>query len=441
MTDQLQPPVQGTPRITLIPGQQLVGVQPTYSLTVPQVGPPGPIGASGPPGATGPMGPVGIGATGPQGPDGPMGPQGIAGPLGPTGPVGATGLTGATGPIGATGPGGGATGATGATGPQGATGATGSTGPAGPPIITPGGRLCLQSATPALVSGALGNVTSTTLYYAPYIHGYATIYDGAAFQAAQFISSPTDNVGLSLALNTAFLANSAYDVFVTFVLGAPVLCAVKWTSTAARATALVRLGPVLVNAATTASALLSGGTAHTLAQYQGTFVGSFLTTGAGQIVYSGGGTGANFMPCSVPISNYYNRLHLPLKNTNNAASYTYSTNTYRAAANSANANIGVFSCSVELNHSFIYENSAQIINGVQGSWAVVGIGLNTSTGFTTIYLYMNPSNYNSVWCGVTHVETALLGLLKAWAVENAQDSRSHTFNYNSTDSLYGQIEY
>src|SRR5262249_531354 len=440
MTDQLQPPVQGTPRITLIPGQQLVGVQPTYSLTVPQVGPPGPIGASGPPGATGPMGPAGVGATGPQGPDGPMGPQGVAGPLGPTGVTGPQGSTGVTGPIGATGPGGGATGATGATGLTGSTGVTGATGPAGPPILTPGGRLCLQSATPALVSGAGGNVTATTIFYAPYNHGYAPIYDGSAFQAAQFISSPTDNIGLSLTLNTAFLANSGYDVFLTFVLGAPVLCAVKWTSTAARATALTRLGPILVNAAT-ASALLSGGTAHTLAQYQGTFLGSFKTTAAGQVVYSGGGVGANFMPTSVPLSNYYNRLRLPLKNTNNGAAYTYSAPTYRAAANSANANINIFSCALELSHSFTYENTGQLSNGIAGSWVVTGIGLNTNTNQTAYFLYMNQTSTAVVWTAFTHTETALLGLLTAWAVECAQDSRSHTLNFEQTDTLYGQVEY
>ena len=69
---------------------------------------------------------------------GPTGPTGI----GPTGPAGTAANTGATGP---TGP----TGATGTAGSTGSTGATGATGPTGPSPLSNGGKVWVQSTTPA----------------------------------------------------------------------------------------------------------------------------------------------------------------------------------------------------------------------------------------------------------------------------------------------------
>ncbi len=95
-----------------------------------------------------------------------------------------------------------------------------------------GGRLTLISGVPYINVDTVG---AQNVYYAPCAGcgGNAVpIFNGSALQSYQFTSSPTDQVGLTLALGGSanWAANTIFDVFVTLNGGVPVLATRAWDS-------------------------------------------------------------------------------------------------------------------------------------------------------------------------------------------------------------------
>jgi hypothetical protein len=284
------------------------------------------------------------------------------------------------------------------------------------------------------------SVTSQNIYYAPYVHDYITIFDGTQFAAHNFLSGPTDNVGLTLAMggNAVWPSGQMYDLFATLVAGAPTLCSVKWTNTTTRAVGLVRQGGLSVNNAAT-TAYTSGGVAITLPQYQGTFLGSFLLTGNGSATFASFASASGFGLVQMPISNVQNRLRMTMRNINSAAPYTYASTTVRQAMGAANAAIGFCSFSSEPQHSFAYNTSGKVSNGAFSSWAQTGIGIN-ALNFYSFNFYQNPVAQQMIWASSTTAQFSGGGYCLAYALE-ATDGNSHTFNWNQYDTLWGQVEY
>lgn len=89
-------------------------------------------------------------------------------------------------------------------------------GPPGPPggFVLPGGRLTLLAALPEMPQSG-PDISSTTLFYAPYKGGWAPVYTPSGWSLTEITSGPTDQVGRSLSCGAKWTANSQRDIFIT----------------------------------------------------------------------------------------------------------------------------------------------------------------------------------------------------------------------------------
>lgn len=225
-----------------------------------------------------------------------------------------------------------------------------------------GGRLTLQSGSPVQTADQLDK---DTIYYAPLIGGEGTVqvYDGSAMQTRSFVSSDSDQIGLSTVIdsNVAHTGYCAawcvYDLYVYWngtntVLG----YGPKWTQPVAPTSVSRGTGAgtteieyfkrlwVNKNSITLRFGNASGNTT-TVAARQATLVGSFCTQdnvkcdmALKPAPYTGGTQNL------LSISNAYNRVPLKALNRDLTTSWTYSGAGVRNANNSARNRIWWMDC-------------------------------------------------------------------------------------------------
>jgi hypothetical protein len=174
---------------------------------------------------------------------------------------------------------------------------------------TPGGRLTPSSGTCAPTTDASA---VTSIFYAPCVSPYIQIYNGSSPQLYNFTASVTDTVGLTLTLGSNWAASTLFDAFIALNAGSPVICTVAWSSsaagTSARTTALALYTGMQTNGAAIGACRINNTTTIAVAQYQGTYVGTFLTNGsAGQVDFKFGGSAAGGSPAVAGVWNMYNR--------------------------------------------------------------------------------------------------------------------------------------
>ncbi len=326
-------------------------------------GPTGPKGSTGPPGPTGayggPPGPTGaVGTTGPRGATGPQGvpgPQGATGPYGFTGPqgaVGPTGLQGIQGVFGSPGP----TGPLGPTGPFGPTGPLGPTGPQGPVgtfYQDPGLRLSLVSGDPVPIADQL---SKSTVYYTPYLHGLIHTYDAGAW---------TPHVTGEISIGLSGLGTGKqYDVFAYWNGSAVALeLSAMWTDNSTRADALTRQNGVWVKSSNTTRR----------------YLGTFRTSGA---------TTTHDARQTRWLWNQYNRVEKALVRLEPTGNWLYSVASYQYANASASNQVSF----VNGDTNPVYVRVRTLVSCPTGGvTAVVGIGIDsvsvnsaTTYGGTTI---------------------------------------------------------
>lgn len=249
------------------------------------------------------------------------------------------------------------------------------------PNITPQGRLTLTSGTPVMTTD---NAGATSIYYTFSTGVLAPIYNGTSVQNYQFTASATDTVGLTIALGSNWAASTLYDVFLTLNSGVVTLCTTPWTSsgagTSARATALAPyLGFEANNASMTCR--YSNSATLTCAQYQCTYVGTFLTNGnAGQVDFKFGTTAANGGIACVCLWNAYNRVPITGMVSDTTSTWTYATSsTWEAAHNSATMRVNAVR---GLNTDMMYAEYLALAVPGSGTQAVAGVGLNSTTAFS-----------------------------------------------------------
>jgi hypothetical protein len=300
--------------------------------------------------------------------------------------------------------------------------------------FTPGGRLTLQAATPVMVSNQLA---AQTVYYAPYVHPFVPIYNGANFQMYNFTASLVDEVGLSLAMagSASWPLGSNFDVFVTLVVGVPTLCTIQWTNATTRATALNVFGGLLTNSVT-ATARTGPATTINLLANQGTFLGSFATNNvAGQSIWQYGSAASGGGNCVLFISNYYNQCLFNTLVTDNGAPYTYTTNVVRVARASGTNQIAYIQASSERAAQFIYSFGC---NGIAaGAQPVGGIGL--TTAFNALGFWESGGLASFVTHQSVTYSVAFTGTQAVLALEQGDGVNANTFDFGSTNQLFGSI--
>lgn len=302
-------------------------------------------------------------------------------------------------------------------------------------IYTPGGRITPAISTPVVTS----TTASTTLYYAPYQHQFVPIYNGTNIQMYNFCSSTADTVGLSFAMagSATWPANSAFDLFITLVSGNPTMCSIAWTNPTTRATTLSVFGGFLTNSGSTTAQTASG--PITLSVNQGTFIGSFFTSGSnGQTAMQFAGSASGGVNASLYVSNYYNLVMFNTVNVDTGAQYAYSTNTIRVARASPNNVNNIFQCSSERTVLATYSTG---MSTTSNGTCTSGIGFNTSTVGAvpgSFLYYAQMAAGTSVSYGQQQEVTCPLnytGFGVFYALEISSSATANVFDLNSINSL------
>ena len=179
------------------------------------------------------------------------------------------------------------------------------------------GRLSLSST----VAVPTSNITAATaIYYipAPNAVGYLIpIYNGSTFAGYSITSS-----GLTLTLNTSnHLSGKLYDIFAIYSSGSLVLVTgPAWTSSTARSQAITQAtGNIWTNS--TSMTAYNGSTSYSVAQYQGTCLGTFYASANGQteIVFS---TTTSATAADCLIWNLYNQVPVILNKQDSTSTWT-----------------------------------------------------------------------------------------------------------------------
>lgn len=290
------------------------------------------------------------------------------------------------------------------------------------------------------------SVGATTVFYQPYVGDLIPIWNGSTFS---LLHLPGGGLGLGLSAGSQ-AANGLYDIFAFIGSGVPALAfGPSWLAgagagnqtagscargTGAGSTDLTRKGGLWVNANALTGAN-NGASTFNIPQFQGTYLGTvYIDANAGQVTsHRSAGQNRKF-----GVWNAYNRLPIALDVTDPGNSYTYGTNTIRAAHGLPAAwsgtvfNVGSgTSCNgmtilTGLPEEEIYATNNNHI-AVANSTAYIGIGWNSTTAFSGHTPYVN-SNFN-IDLGI-HAELdqpPALGINTVCALENNPSANSSIF--------------
>jgi hypothetical protein len=306
------------------------------------------------------------------------------------------------------------------------------TGPAGPGALF-GGRLTLTSGTPVLIANT---TAATSIFYTPYTSNWITIFNGVNFATYPFSE-------VSVALDTSnFLSGTLYDLFVFLNAGTPTLgYGPAWTSKTARsaATAIARLNGIWTNNITI-TLRTNSTTTFSVGANQATYVGTAWATANGQ-------TAMNFLPAAAAggnnsilgLFNAYNRLPMMVVSRDSTTSWTYATNTWRAADGNANNAVNfVDGLGEVLAHAtYIVSNNPTAASAVN---AVIGINLNSTTATPGLQAVSSAAATNiAAELAVSGIILPALGFNTLNAVENT-NAVSVTFYGSGVGTGVGQSQ-
>jgi hypothetical protein len=294
-------------------------------------------------------------------------------------------------------------------------------------ILPPGGRLTLTSGVPVMTADVSA---ATTIYYTPYAGNNIFIYNGTAFVATVFPE-------LSLTLNaTPHVANTNYDLFVWNNAGTPQLVSgPAWSSPTARSLAIGLLQGVYTNSATLAG-IASGNTPVTVPVNQGTYVGTFYTSAAGQTTMKMNPAAAS--GGSLPqlyLWNYYNRRRTRAKNIDNGAAYTYPASAVRGARNSASNAVNVVSGLAEDAVEALYNFRGGTVAAANAIvvHTILLDGVSQDPG--NLFTMGSAAAYQLAGTMVTYFDK-LIGLHSIAMGEASDGTNANNFDLSSNDCLY-----
>lgn len=243
-------------------------------------------------------------------------------------------------------------------------------------VSAPQGRLTPTSGVPVIGTSV---IAGTAVYYTVYNGRYVAVYDGTQSNLQAFSE-------LTLTLSASHVLNSVYDVFAFMDAGTLRLgTGPAWTTitagagsrgTGAGTSELVRANGLLVNANAMAT-MRNGATTYAVPQFQATYLGSINIDGtAGQITcHTSYGQSRKWS-----VWNAYNRVPIFLKGGDPTATWSYTTNTVRAANGSAANSLTIFSGLAE--EAFDLANTAYVGGSVTNTNSLspqIGIGYNSSS--------------------------------------------------------------
>jgi hypothetical protein len=260
-----------------------------------------------------------------------------------------------------------------------------------PVPLVPTGRLTLSSTAPVMTADS---VNATTIYYLPYVGQNVVTYNGTNWTEQDIGSS-----GVSLALSTTNMPTSeVFDVYASIQSGSVTLCSLYWGSNTSRSSTaggksgtqdarIVQLNGIWANkTAIAASNCYNNATAYTIAQNQGTYLGTFYTNAAGAVSFNmkpaaAAGGSANI----VGLSNAYNRVHVSSVEQDSTTSWTYATAAWEAADNSSKNSVtfvdGLQQSTID-SYSFVL-----VVSGTAGNALTWGHNLDSTSAAPGLKLF------------------------------------------------------
>ena len=300
--------------------------------------------------------------------------------------------------------------------------------PLAPVTILPGGRLTLATATPVMMSSVTG---ATTVYYTPYKGRSVPIWNGTVFVATdtggELSQTTTDTTKSPAAVG----ASSVYDVFVWNDAGTIRATRGKvWTSTTARADALILKNGVLVN-----NVAVTNGPE----QFYGTYVGTIASNGTSTIDWTLGTAASGGGAANLMVWNYYNRVNTITRVTDSGATYTYQTATVRQARASATNQINYVSGVAEDAPDAQYQQGITLVGAVAAT-GYIGVGDDSITAFETVpgQVYSNVAVVLTSRASVRYQKgfgEPMLGVHYIAALENGDGTNANTFNVGTQGEL------
>lgn len=264
-------------------------------------------------------------------------------------------------------------------------------------VLTPQGRLTLQSNTPVMTSDV---ANTSTIYYTPYTGNMVPLSSTTSFTNFTFSQ-------LTLTLDsTHFLAGEIHDVYVSCcgTGSTPVICAgPAWASSTSRGTSTAPAAITFWNGfwvnTNTVTDCYNNGSADAFVANDGTYLGSIYITSNGetsmQFKPGGAAGGSNNV---LGVWNAYNRVRATSQNFDSNSSWTYNSTTLRPAdGNAGNTNNrityidGLEQSRVEAQYQcYIVAPAGENIvvsvgwdwltgNSATGVWGIVSAGLSGST--------------------------------------------------------------
>lgn len=268
--------------------------------------------------------------------------------------------------------------------------------PAGSFMPAPQGRLTLTSNTSVMNADASAQ---TSIYYTPYNGSILPIYNGTEFVANVFSQ-------LTLTLSTTnHPAGEVFDVYASVQSGTLTLSAMYWGGNTSRsmtaggktgignASITQKNGLWVNNVAISSSDAFNGSTGYAIAQYQGTYLGTFYTTANGQ-------TGMVCQPAAASggtnnvlgVWNAYNQVKFQAVCRDSNASWTYNSTAPRAADSSAANRISWVD---GLQQSSFSASYTQSVEGASGTAPQIFIGLNATTDTSIIAVGTSAVQYSN----------------------------------------------
>lgn len=315
------------------------------------------------------------------------------------------------------------------------------------PGFAPQGRLTLASGVPVMTADV---TNASTIYYAPYTGTYVPIYNGTNVVMYQFTSSPTDNVGPSIALNTtAHTTGHLYDLYAfnnggTITLGT----GPAWTSLTARGASqdVQRYSGILTNAVSIAISYGSPLITYTCPVNQCTYLGTVYATGGGTTCVQFAPTPANGGESScgngafVGLWNACNRVNAHVRVIDNSAAWnaktinTWEPGDYNFGTSHTNINNRINfldGMQVVQVHATLDENNQS--NGASSTKPLIGVSFDTTSTSPDIACKQQATQVVSVSCDAFSVP--FMGLHFAQAMEQAAALTSTPFGQNLVTAL------
>lgn len=303
-------------------------------------------------------------------------------------------------------------------------------------LLTPQGRLTLQSNTPVMTSDV---VNTSTVYYTPYVGD--TIPLGPAGTFANYTFSQ-----LTLTLNSSFqTAGNIYDVFVykSTVTGVAAIGIneTPWPLDTSRGTtgqALIALNSNGIWAASgTGTITMVNGANTVTGEGVYIYVGSIYMTGNGE-------TSVQFKPTPasggtanvVGIWNAYNRVRTHSLEADNTTGWTYGTNMWREMDGNANNRVTYLD---GLGQTFVRAKVSTIAyNSTATNGCAIGMLQNlTSGGPDVVASFQGSAGGNGAGTSTYSAEetfTPVLGLNYIQAMENSPNATTCTFAFNGSQT-------